>query len=114
VDIFDLLAAGPFDLPGMTSRDRDPRENAVAAISLVGFPLADFSIVLFAGVHSRPTLALCVLPLLFTAACAVLCRAVQVSVGPALKTAIGCAILCFVASVFGLFLGAIASFYSGF
>jgi hypothetical protein len=114
MDIFDLLAAAPFDLPGMGSRDRDPRENAVAGISLVGFPLVDFSVVLFAGVYSRPTLALLVLPLLFAAACAVLSRALRISLGAALKTTVGCALLCLLASIFASFLGAIASFYSGF
>jgi hypothetical protein len=112
VDIFDLIAT--FHVPGAAPRSRDPRENAVAAIAMLGFPLADFSIVLFAGAYTRPLLALIVLPLLFAVAALLLARALKVSAGPTLKITVLCVIVCFLASVFGLFLGGIASLYSGF
>jgi hypothetical protein len=110
VDIFDLFAT--LDVPG--TRPRDRRETAAAAIGALAFPLLDFAIVLFAGAYTRPVLALVVLPVLFTAASAMVCRLLQLSGAATLRTTLACVVMCFLASAAGFLLGVISSFYSGF
>jgi hypothetical protein len=113
MDIGDLFLA--FLLPGAggSRQDSSPGEQLSAAVGCGVFPIADFSLVLFAGGWRSGTVA-ALLPIGLAAASVVLSRLLAIGVGATLRVALGSVMLCGLASGFALMLGVFGSFFSGF
>jgi hypothetical protein len=93
---------------------RSPAEDVTAMLGLVVCPVADFVIVLFAGVWRETVVALLVLPLAFAAGSLVLGSVLGTRVSWRLVTCSGCLLLCFTASGAARLLGIFDAIYAGF
>jgi hypothetical protein len=113
MDFFDFFALFPIGCGG-SSRERSSEENLSGGIALTVFPLLDFMIVLFAGAWRDEALAFFLLPALFTWATVILSKLLETSGAWTATTAIGCALMCLVASGIGGMLAGLASFFSSF
>jgi hypothetical protein len=114
IDLLDILAALPFELPPSSSRKRSRTENVSGFIGWAVLPAAAFVLVLFAGLYEHPPVSLVVVPAGATLVSILVCRALGTSGAWTAKVAIGCALSCLLFSFVASVLGAILSFYSGF
>jgi hypothetical protein len=113
MDLGDLfLASLPLGGSG-SRRDSSPAEQLSAAVGCGLFPIADFSLVLFAGGWRHGSMALW-LPVVFTVLSVLLGRMLRVGTASTLQVALGCIFFCFLASGVAFLLAVFGSFFSGF
>lgn len=114
MDFFDFIPIVPPRFPGEPSKGRSAGENVTGALGTLVFPLANFALVLIAGLWKHPILAVFGMPAIFTAATFMLGRALGASTRWTVQACFGCALACFVAGGIAFLMGVLASFYSGF
>ena len=113
MDIGDLFFAFLPPDAGGSRRDSSPAEQWSAAVGCGVFPIADFALVLFAGAWRHFAVAM-LLPVAFTAISVLVSRRLGTGTGATVRVALGCVMLCVLASAFAFLLALFGSFYSGF
>ena len=83
---------------------RTPREQATSFFALCLFPLADLTILLFTNRYDEqaPSVGL---PVVFAILTLAVCRALFLPLRFTIVMTVGCALVCFVASIAAVFLG---------
>jgi hypothetical protein len=98
MDLFDFFpVSGPEGLG--PRRKLTPDENIASFLVMIGLPLVDFCLVMFAGLAKHPGLAIVWLPVVLVALGALICRRLRVGTGQAVMLLLGCGFWCFIVSL---------------